>query len=81
MLTEYIDDFGFSIKIKKALFDTDQDVDTTGEKVGEERLGSSNILNNIGVTLLFISTILAILIMLIALATYVIKRTGYKGKI
>ena len=80
-MTEYIDDFGFSIKIKKALFDTDQDVDTTGEKVGEERLGSSNILNNIGVTLLFISTILAILIMLIALATYVIKRTGYKGKI
>ena len=51
------------------------------ERVGEERIGSKSIMDNFGITLLLLSTILTVIILLIALAAYIIKRTGYQGKL
>ena len=38
-------------------------------------------MDNFGLTLLILSSILTVTILLIALAAYIIKRTGYRGKL
>ena len=65
------------------LFGTEQEEESSsvGEKVGDERLGSSNIMGNFGLTLLIISTVLLVLVLLVLLGSYIIKRTGYSGKV
>ena len=82
VLGEYFDDFSLSQKIMNALFDmpSSDDDDSVEEKIGEERLGSKSIMKNFGITLLIISTILVVVILVCALATFIMKRTGYTGK-
>ena len=57
------------------------DDDSVSDEIGEEKLDTDRILNNFGVTLLFISAVLIVLISLIAVATIIIKRTGYEGRL
>ena len=60
------------------LFGTEKDEEASvGEKVGDDRLGSSNIMDNLGLTLLIISTVLIVAVLLILLGSYIIKKTGY----
>ena len=49
-MAEYFDDLDVSQKIMKAVFNVDEDDKKTGEKLGEERLGSSSLIKNFGLT-------------------------------
>ena len=63
-----------------ALFLTPEDDSVQGE-VGESRLGEDNIMANYGFTLLMISAFFACVILIVIIATFIIKRTGYQGKV
>ena len=63
-----------------ALFDTDEEVQTTGEQVGEKRLGTGSMIKNFGLTYLVIIAVLIVIILLIAVGSFIIKRAGYQGK-
>ena len=80
MLVEYFDDFELSQKIMSQLFGTTAD-DSVGEKVGEERLGGKSIMDSFGLTLLVATIVLAVLVALVILALYIMKKTGYQGKL
>ena len=56
------------------LFGNAEDVSGEGEEVEKARLDS------FGITLLFLITLLLVIISLITLASYIINRTGYRGK-
>ena len=78
-LAEFFNDFQVSQRVMNEIFGIKED-DSVGEKVGESRLGSSSIMDNFGFTMILISAVLAVIILLITLAAYVIKKTGYQGK-
>ena len=63
-----------------ALFLTPED-DSVQKEVGESRLGEDNIMANYGFTLLVISALFAGVILIVVIATFIIKRTGYQGKV
>ena len=63
-----------------ALFNTPED-ESVQEEVGESRLGGDNIMANYGFTLLVISALLAGIILIVVIASFIIKRIGYQGKV
>ena len=63
-----------------ALFNTPED-DSVQEEVGESRLGGDNVMANYGFTLFVISALFAGIILIVVIATFIIKKTGYQGKV
>ena len=80
VLQEYFDDLDLSGKVMMELGIGQKD-DSVEEKTGESRLGSTNLLKNLGLTLLLFLALLLALILLVFLAQYILERAGYKGKI
>ena len=81
VLAEYWDDFEFAQKIMSAVFGTESNEDDIGEKVGEERLGSSRFVDNLGLTLISMSALFAVILLVVVVSVYIIKRKGYQGKV
>ena len=65
-LQEYVDKLEIGKKVQEAFgIPTTEESDSTAEKVGTSRLGSSSLFENIGATLLIFTVILLILFLIV----------------
>ena len=80
VLQEYFDDVDFFQEVMTELGIEGKN-ESMMENTDNSRLGSSNLLTNLGPTLLILISVTMAIILLILLATFIIKRTGYTGKV
>ena len=80
VLQEYFDDVDFFQDIMTELGIEGKN-ESMMENTDNSRLGSSNLLTNLGPTLLIMISVSMVIILLILLAAFIIKRTGYTGKV
>ena len=75
-----MDDLDIGTEVMIAMGVKDEHTSSTEEKVGEERLGSSNALSTFGPTLILGSIAVVVLASLIVLAVYIFKRVQLSEK-
>ena len=73
-LGEFMDDIDIGKQINEVLGIPPSEESSTDEKVGEERLGSSNILESFGATLIACSIVFAAIVLLIVIVVFIARR-------
>ena len=81
VLVEYFDDFQLSKKVMNMLFEVPEEDELIEERVDGSGQFGGDIMKDFGMTLLVFSAVLTVVVLLIALTTYIIKRTGSQGKV
>ena len=79
---EYLDDLEIGRRMNELLFGTDdlQDVKLTSDKLGEERLGSSNMFESLGVSVLILSLLFFLALIVIAVIIVCCKKKEWSEK-
>ena len=79
---EYFDDLEIGRRMNEFLFGTDsqQDVKLTSDRLGEERLGSSNIFESLGVSVLILSLLFFLVLIVIVVIIMCCRKKEWSEK-